>query len=138
MAREIWSGRRILRHIAERSCLEGAGDVNQIIMHTEDKDAGRSVFDPKIRRIISSPPLPGRLRSMMTRSGRSSLKRAKGFIRRRRFGDFCVRLDGDEAPETGMNNRVVVDDKNLHASPATERAEADTSSCLPLEREGLP
>ena len=45
------------------------------------------------------------------------LETRDGFLRRRRFADLGVWFDGDQAPETGMNNRVVVDDENFHASP---------------------
>ena len=50
------------------------------------------------------------------------LEARQGFFCRRRFSDLGVRLDGDEAAETGMNDRVVVDDQNLHAPPAMEEA----------------
>ena len=36
---------RVLRHIAERPYLESASDIDRVVVHAEDEDAGRLVFD---------------------------------------------------------------------------------------------
>jgi hypothetical protein len=111
--------RRVLCHIAERACLEGARDMNRVVVHAEDEDAGRLIFNHQPPDHFQ-PAAPWQVEIHDDKIGAILLETRQGFLRRHRFVDLCVWLDRDEAAETGMNDRMVIDDKNLHASPAKE------------------
>ena len=95
--------------------------MNWVVVHAEDEDAHRIVFNlqPPDR---LQPAAPRQVEIHDDEVWAIVLETCQSLFRRRRLTDLGFRFDGNEAPETGMNDRMVVNDQNLHAPPATEEA----------------
>src|ERR1700730_11848475 len=69
------------------------------MLRTRMRASGSAIFK---RAITSIPPRPGRFKSRMTRLGR--------------FTNLDARFGGEQSPQPGSDDRVIVDDQYFHGS----------------------
>src|ERR1700730_17593477 len=112
-------GSRVLADIACSSRLERAGYVDVVVVHAENQDAHLRIRDLQARDHFYSAE--ARQIQIENDQGRSLFsERIQGVFSVGRFADFGGRFDGEQSPQPGSDDRVIVDDQYFHG-PATAR-----------------
>src|SRR6266404_728982 len=108
-------GWRVLADIARSSRVQRASYVDVVLVHAENQDrhlrirdlqAGDHLYSAEARQI-----------QIENDQGRSLLsERIQGVFSVGRFADFGGWFDGEQSPQPGSDDRVIVDDQDLHGS----------------------
>src|ERR1700730_4517996 len=108
-------GWRVLANIACSSRLERAGYVDVVVVHAENQDRHLRICDLQARDHFYSAE--ARQIQIENDQGRSLFsKRIQGVFSVGRFADFGGWFDGEQSPQPGSDDWVIVDDQDLHGS----------------------
>src|SRR6266436_2188158 len=108
-------GWRVLADIACSSRLERAGYVDVVVVHAENQDARLGIRDLQPRDHFYSAET-GQIQIENDEGGPLFSERIQGLSSVGRFTNFYGRFGGEQSPQPGSDDRVIVDDQYLHGS----------------------